>query len=115
VEDRSHPATRHFPLTFTVRDEIYQFRNYSPDKVRVLMRLDEQKIDLQRKGVKRTDGDFGVTWVRNYGTGRIFYSTLGHANEVWDRPDVQKMFVEAVKWVFKITDGDATPRSKPTD
>ncbi|MCS7027083.1 MAG: ThuA domain-containing protein [Bryobacteraceae bacterium] len=113
VEDRNFPATRHFPPTFTVHDEIYQIKEFSRDRVRVLMRLDESKLDLQRKGVKRTDGDFAVTWVRNYGKGRVFYSSLGHREDSWDRKDIQTMWLEAVKWAMGLTEGDATPRPRP--
>lgn len=113
VEDRSFPATRHFGGTVTVHDEIYQIKEFSRDRVRVLMRLDETKIDLQRKNVKRADKDFAVTWVRNYGKGRVFYSTLGHREDSWDRKDVQTMWLEAVKWAMGLTQGDATPRPRP--
>ncbi len=113
VEDRTHPATRHFPASFFVHDEIYQFKDYSRDRVRVLMRLDASKMDVARKGVHRTDGDFAVSWVRNYGKGRVFYSTLGHREEVWDRRDVQQMWLEGIKWAMGLTSGDATPRPMP--
>ena len=76
-------------------------------------RLDEMKIDLQHKGVKRTDKDFAVAWAKNYGKGRVFYSTFGHREDAWDRPDIQKMYLEAIKWAMGITQGDATPRPKP--
>jgi type 1 glutamine amidotransferase len=113
VEDRNFPATRHFPASITVHDEIYQIKEFSRDRVRVLMRLDESKIDLQRRNVKRADKDFAVTWVRNYGKGRVFYSTLGHREDSWDRKDVQTMWLEAVKWAMGLTQGDATPRPRP--
>jgi hypothetical protein len=113
VEDRGFPATRHFAGTFNIHDEIYQFKDFSRDRVRVLMRLDASKIDLARRGVHRTDKDFAVTWVRDYGKGRVFYSTLGHREEVWDRKDVQQMWLEAVKWAMGLTKGDATPRPMP--
>ncbi len=114
VEDREHPITAHFPKQIVIHDEIYQVKNYSRDKARVLMRLDESKIDKGKKGVKRADGDFAVTWVREHGKGRVFYTSFGHEISAWDRPDIQKMFLEAVKWVTGITkEGDATPRPKP--
>jgi len=113
VEDRDHPATRHFPPSFLILDEIYQVKDYSRGRVRVLMRLDEKKINLQQRGVNRTDGDFAVTWVRNYGKGRVFYSTFGHREDAWDRPDVQKMWLEAIKWTMGLTQGDASPRPRP--
>jgi uncharacterized protein len=64
VEDRDHPATKHMPPSFTFKDEIYQFKNYSREKVRVLMRLDENKLDLKNPRVHRADKDFAVTWVK---------------------------------------------------
>ena len=91
---RGHPATAHLPKEMVILDEIYQFKNYSRDKVRVLMRLDEKKLDLKNKNVHRTDRDFAVTWVKNYGKGRVFYSTLGHREEVLrharDQEDVHR-------------------------
>jgi type 1 glutamine amidotransferase len=102
VEDRNHPATRHFPKRIEVHDEIYQFRNWSRDRVRVLMSLDAGTVDLAKKDVRRTDKDFGVTWVRDYGKGRVFYSSLGHRNEVWERPDMQTMWTQAMKWALKL-------------
>ena len=113
VEDREFPATRHLPPSFVLYDEIYQAKNFSRDRVRVLIRLDETKVDLKQKGVHRTDGDFAVAWCRNYGKGRVLYNGLGHEIAVWDHPDIQKMWIESVKWVMKLTDGDATPRPRP--
>jgi len=81
--------------------------------VRVLLSMDASKLDLQRKGVKRTDRDFAIAWIRKYGNGRVFYSTLGHREDSWDRPDVQKMWLEAVKWAMGMTEADAMPRPKP--
>ncbi len=110
VEDRAFPATRHFPAQFPIYDEIYQFKEpYSRDKVRVLMSIDPASVDLTNKNVHRTDKDFAVTWVRQYGKGRVFYSSLGHREDIWDRPDIQQMWTEAVKWAMGMTPGDATP------
>jgi type 1 glutamine amidotransferase len=114
VEDRTFPATKHFPAHFPIYDEIYQFKEpYSRDKVRVLMSIDPKSVDLKNPRVHRTDQDFAVTWVRQYGKGRVFYSSLGHREEVWDRPDIQQMWTEAVKWAMGMIPGDATPRPKP--
>jgi type 1 glutamine amidotransferase len=113
VEDREFPATRHLPAQFELTDEIYQLTNFSRDRVRVLMSLDTSSVDMRLPGVHRTDGDFPLAWVRNYGKGRVFSSPLGHEQQIYDRPDMQTMYVEAVKWVMRLTDGDATPRPKP--
>jgi hypothetical protein len=86
VEDPDFPAMKAFPHEFVTQDEIYQVRNLSRDRVRVLARLDETKLDLNNPRVHRTDKDFAVVWATNYGKGRVFYSTFGHTDESWDDP-----------------------------
>ena len=110
VEAPDFPAMKAFPKTFTARDEIYQVKNFSRDRVRVLARLDASKLDLNNPRVHRTDKDFAVAWARNYGKGRVFYSTFGHTLESWDDPAMQTMWLEAIKWAMGMTKGDAAPR-----
>jgi type 1 glutamine amidotransferase len=113
VEDADFPGMKHLPRAFTMKDEIYQIKDYSRDRVRVLLRLDPGKVDLTRKGVHRTDGDFAVIWARDYGKGRVLYNGLGHTRDVWDRPDIQAMWLDMVRWSMGLTPGDATPRPAP--
>jgi len=115
VEDPNFPAVRHFPREFTKYDEIYQAKDWSREKVNVLMRLDENKIDLTNPRVKRTDKDFAVAWSKMYGKGRVFYSTLGHTKESWNDPDIQKMYFEAIKWVLGYTNGSTASHPKTAD
>lgn len=115
VEDPAFPGMQQWPKSFVLRDEIYQMRNYSRDKVRVLMRLDAAKIDVGSKNVHRTDRDFAVTWAREYGKGRVYYTTLGHLEDNWDKPEFQRMLIEAIKWATGITSADTTPRPLPRD
>jgi type 1 glutamine amidotransferase len=110
VEDPSFPGMQQWPRSFVLRDEIYQLKDYSRDKVRVLMRLDPDKLDLKNKNVHRTDRDFAVTWAKTYGKGRVYYSTLGHVPENWDNPKLQTMYTEAIKWALGLVDANATPR-----
>jgi len=43
----------------------------------------------------------------------VLYNGLGHVQDVWDRPDMQKMWLEMVQWSMGMIPGDATPRAKP--
>lgn len=110
VEDPNFPAMKGFPRSFTAVDEIYQVKNFSRDRVRVLARLDAGKLDLNNPRVHRQDKDFPVAWARSYGKGRVFYSTFGHTLESWDDPRMQKMWLEAIKWAMGMTSADVTPR-----
>jgi type 1 glutamine amidotransferase len=114
VEDPTFPAVRHFPARFMRRDEIYQAKQWSRDKVNVLLRLDETKLNYENNpNIHRDDRDFAVAWSKMYGKGRVFYSTLGHTNEAWVDPDIQKMYEEAIKWVLGLSEGSTATHAKP--
>jgi type 1 glutamine amidotransferase len=110
VEDPAFPGMGHLPRTFTLKDEVYQIRDFSRDRVRVLLRLDPDKVDLTRKGVHRKDRDFAVIWARSYGKGRVLYNGLGHLPEVWERPEMRRLWLDQVRWSLGLIPGDATPR-----
>ena len=114
VEDRESPITKHFPASFSIMDEIYQpSALFSREKLHVLARLDPAKVDWAHAGVKRTDHDVAVAWIKSYGKGRVFYTTFGHREEVYERPDMRKMYLEAVKWALGLTNSDTTPKPLP--
>jgi uncharacterized protein len=113
VEDPAFPGMQQWPKSFVWKDEIYQLKDFSRGKVRVLMRLDASQLDLNNPRVHRKDRDFAVTWAKSYGKGRVFYSTLGHVEQNWDDPRMQKMYLEAIKWAMGLTPADATPRPLP--
>ena len=112
-EEPSFPAVAHFPKSFTKRDEIYQPKSWSRDKVNVLLSLDPTKLDYNNPRVHRTDHDFAVAWTKTYGKGRVFYSTLGHTVESWSDPDIKKMYFEAIKWALGLTDGSTATHPRP--
>ena len=113
-EDPSFPAVRHFPAKFIKYDEIYQPKDWSRDKVNVLLSLDASRLDYSNNPrIHRTDHDFPVAWAKMYGKGRVFYSTLGHTEESWDDPDICKMYFEAIKWALWMTDGSTVPHPRP--
>ncbi len=113
-EDPNFPAVRHFPHEFVKYDEIYQPKEWSRDKVNVLLSLDPSRLDYNNNPrIHRTDHDFAVAWSKMYGKGRVFYSTLGHTEEAWSDPDIRKMYFEAVKWVLGMTDGSTASHPRP--
>jgi type 1 glutamine amidotransferase len=65
--------------------------------------------DKKQPGIKRTDNDYAMAWVRSYGQGRVFYTALGHGENVWRDPRFQHMIVQAIKWSTGQIDGATTP------
>jgi uncharacterized protein len=107
------PAVKHFPKAFTRHDEIYQSPDFNRSNANVLLSLDPNKLDWNNPRVHRTDKDYAVAWVKMYGKGRVFYSSLGHTVEAWDDPDIRKMYFEGIKWALGLTEGSTATHPRP--
>lgn len=83
-QDPQNPATASLPAKWEIsQEEIYQFKNYDQSKVHDLLILDKHPED-------GSPGHFGVSWCKMYGTGRVFYTSLGHREDIWDTdPDLK--------------------------
>jgi putative membrane-bound dehydrogenase-like protein len=103
VLDDKHPATKDFPKDFTHAEEIYQFRNFDPGAVRVVLSLDMEKTELKKPRF------IPVAWCKNYGKGKVFYTSLGHRPDIWTNPVYQKHVTGAIQWLLNREPGDATP------
>jgi type 1 glutamine amidotransferase len=111
-EGTDFPITRHFPATFPFHDEFYQPKEFSREKARVLLRLDVSKMPPNEN--YHGKGDMPLAWAKNYGKGRVFYSSFGHDASTWDNRDVAQMYLEALKWALGMSEGDLTPRPLTT-
>ena len=100
VEEPEHPLVRFLPPAgLTLVDEIYQFREpYDRARLRVLLSLDPARTDMNKRGMKRRDGDYPVTWVRRFGRGRVFYCSLGHRDEVFADPQVMRHYLAGIQY-----------------
>lgn len=96
----SHPLVSMFEgENVEFPEEIYQFKApYDSKAVHMLLRLDIEKTDMKLDGIKRTDGDFGVAWARNWGKGRVFYCSLGHNHEIYWHPKVVRHYLAGIQW-----------------
>ena len=94
---------------FSVKDEIYQFRNgtASASSRKMLLALDSN-WDGIKKG-KRDDGLFPISWCREYGKGRTFYCSLGHRDAIYWNPTVLQHYLAGFQYVLGDIDADATP------
>ncbi|MEZ5351407.1 MAG: ThuA domain-containing protein [Bryobacteraceae bacterium] len=110
IEDPAHPSTRGLPVSFTLLEEFYQHRQFSRDRVRVLMTLDTRSVDLRDPAVHRTDEDFALAWCRDFGAGRVFYTALGHFDQTWQDPRVQIMLEGALRYLTNLEPADCSPR-----
>jgi len=93
VEDRAHPATAGLGKSFKVYDEIYQFKSFSRQLVHPL-------ISLDRHPNEGTPGYFPLAWTKSYGKGRVFYTALGHREDVIEAPWYKEHVRGGILWAL---------------
>jgi type 1 glutamine amidotransferase len=104
VTDRTHPSTKHLGESYCIQEEeIYLFKNYDRRRVRDLLILDKHP------NKKKERGHFPVSWCRQAGQGKIFYTSLGHREDVWENERYQKHILGGIKWALGLEPGEATP------
>ena len=83
------------------KEEIYQLKDpYDSKAVHMLLRLDTERSDMKVKGIKRTDGDFGVAWIRPWDKGRVYYCSLGHNDHIFWHPKVVRHYLAGIQWAL---------------
>ncbi len=107
VEDTTHPATKMLGASWTLNEEFYQFGTevwdparpaenvsqvgrlhiplaFTRDRVHVLLSLDTERTDIGDLGPEiARGGDYPQAWTRTFGRGRVFYTALGHRDDIW--------------------------------
>lgn len=103
IHDQEHPAMKPFGSSYEIRDEIYQYDHWQPEKVHLLMSLDMEKTELKRPY------HVPVAWCKQIGDGKMFYNNMGHRDETWQNEDFLESIVGAVRWIAGKEQGSAEP------
>lgn len=117
IDDPASPLMLPFAgKPFVHQDEFYRFVEppLSRDKVRVLMSIDIEKTDLnQGRGCARpcvrADSDYALSWIHNYGKGRVFFTALGHTPAFFASPDLSDFFFRGMQFALGDLEADTTP------
>lgn len=124
VEDATHPATKMLGGSWPVVDEFYHFGTapwdasrpkdnvdvlfgnripigFSRDRVHVLLSLDTDKTDIAGLPDVVRGGDYPQAWTRTDGKGRIFYTSLGHRDDIWNNDPVFRAHIRGgIRWAL---------------
>jgi type 1 glutamine amidotransferase len=124
VEDPKSPLTKSLidsNLTkalggreFAWTDEFYHFLpegSYSRDKLHILLSIDTAKSDMSQWHV-RPDNDYGISWIRSYGKGRVFNCAIGHTPTLLETPETAQFILAAIQFVLGDLDADTTPSAR---
>ncbi|MGQ9574156.1 MAG: ThuA domain-containing protein [Thermoguttaceae bacterium] len=110
-EEPDHPLCRFLKgRSFEIHDEIYIFKTpYSRDRLRVLLSLD---LDQTPDPGKRPDKDYAVSWVRQYGKGRVFYCSLGHVGSAYQNPTLLRHYLAGIQFAIGDLPAQTMPRRR---
>ena len=103
VHDTVHPAMKPFGEEFQFTDEIYQYVNWHPENVHVLMSLNMARCNPKKPY------HVPVAWCREWGQGKIYVNNLGHNEGTWTNKKFLDSTEGAVRWVMNLQEGDASP------
>lgn len=104
VADSKFPGISGVPEDFKVKEEWYALKNFAPN-LHVLLVEDTTGM----KGPMYQRPHYPATWAHMYGQGRVFYTNMGHREDVWTNPVFQSVLVGGLNWVVHNADADATP------
>ena len=104
VDDPGHPIVKSLPDAFRWKDEIYQYdTRFVPDDVRVLVSLD------MPHSTPKEPWHVPVSWIRDFGHGRVFYTNFGHNEATWREPRLRKHMEQGMAWALGRFEAPAEP------
>ncbi len=114
LDEPDHPLLTPFQgRGFKISDEIYRTDAplYTRDKQRVLMSLDMSDSTTRNvNGFREGDEDIGITWVKPWGQGRVFYCSLGHNNEIFWNAPVLEHYLRGIQFAMGDFDVPTAPK-----
>jgi type 1 glutamine amidotransferase len=102
--DAKFPGMDAMPADFAPVEEWYSLKNFPAD-LHVLLVQDTAGM----KGPEYQRAPYPSTWVHMHGKGRVFYTNLGHREDIWDHPAFKSLLTGALNWSLGRVDADITP------
>jgi type 1 glutamine amidotransferase len=107
VVDPKFPGAGDLGRNFAMHEEWYSLKNFADD-LHVL--LVNETADMHDKCYERPP--FPASWIRNHGKGRVFYTSMGHREDVWISRQFQNLVVGGITWAVGDAEADTTPNIK---
>jgi uncharacterized protein len=109
VVDKAFPGMSAVPDDFGPTEEWYSLKNFAPN-LRVLLVQDTSNMNKTGGNGSAYDRpNYPSTWAHMYGEGRVFYTSMGHRDDVWASPVFQQVLLGGLNWVLHNVDADVTP------
>jgi hypothetical protein len=104
VADPKFPGAASLAPNFSKHEEWYSLKNFADDLHVILVNETEEMHD---KCYERPP--YPATWIRKHGKGRVFYTSMGHREDVWTSPQFQSLVIGGISWAVGDMDADTSP------
>jgi hypothetical protein len=109
VTNPKFPGFENVGAEYGFQEEWYSLKDFAPD-IHVLSVIDSPAMT----GKEYERPAFPSTWARKEGDGRVWYTAMGHREDVWTNPTFQNILVGGVKWALGDVQAELTPNLKET-
>jgi type 1 glutamine amidotransferase len=119
IDDPKSPLTAMFKgQPFDFRGEIYTFGmdTWSRENLHILTSIDYSKMsdaDKAKENFPRSDHDYGMSWIRRDGNGRVFYLAFGNEEKTFFIKPVNEQFLAGLQYALGDLKADDSPSVKP--
>ena len=121
LDDPKSPINASFKgQPYEITDETYTYGqdSFSRTNVHVLTSLDYSKMSdadkaKEPEATRRTDGDYGISWIRREGKGRVFYEAHGHVHSVYTISPWIEHVMAGIQYAAGDLKADDSPSVKP--
>jgi type 1 glutamine amidotransferase len=110
VVDNAFPGSEGLK-DFELREEWYALKNFAPDLHVILVQDTEA---MEKGGGLYARPSYPATWARMHHKGRVFYTSMGHRDDVWKNPIFQRLLSGALSWTLGNASAKVTPNLEQT-
>ncbi len=110
VTSPKFPGARGLGDSFSMLEEWYAFKKFAPD-LHVILVQDTEAMSKKGKNNERLYGrpPYPATWARMHGKGRVFYTSMGHREDVWTNATFQQVALGGIAWAMGNVDAEVSP------
>jgi hypothetical protein len=95
VTDPEFPGFEKVGASYAFQEEWYSLKDFAPD-IHVLSVIDAPAM----KGAEYHRPPYPTTWARQEGHGRVWFTAMGHREDVWTNPTFQQILIGGIKWAL---------------
>ncbi len=99
IADTSFPGLPAGKTEFALAEEWYSLKDFSSDLHVILV---QETAGMAGEFYQRPS--YPATWARKHGAGRVFYTSMGHREDVWTNPIFQEILFGGIAWAVKNVD-----------